>query len=168
MKKPPECSPGLRFHTNAGNLVYVAAAIALTMLLQVCAGIYRPPRGALPVETAATWERDGEISRTGIPFLESCTDNPSFVPGVYTIHLRLKVPESVLQAGQNVLIFPQIAGSSLTVYLNGLMLGQRGDPVSGRSTIWNSAHIFPVPAEASSRTIRSTRKSWAPMRRASR
>ena len=146
MKIPPESSPGLRFRTNAGNLVYVAAAIALTMLLQICTDIYQPPRGALTVETAATWERDGEVSKTGIPFLLSCTDDPSFVPGAFTVHLRLKASDSALEAGQNVLIFPQIAGSSLAVYLNGLMLGQHGDPVSGRSTIWNSAHVFPIPA----------------------
>ena len=146
MKKAPESSPGSRFPSSAGILVYIAAAIGLTMLLQVCTGIYRPPSGAVPMETAASWERGGETSQVSIPFLEACLDDPSFAPGLYTIHLRLKVPGEALGTEQNVLVFPQIAGSSLAVSLNGTQLGQRGDPVSGRSTIWNSAHIFPIPA----------------------
>ena len=148
MKKSSEYWPKLRFLANAGNLSYMVAAIALTILLQTFAGIYEPPRDATLAESPVTWYRNGEMSQTSIPFLESSADDPSYTPGMYTIRLRLKAPDQVIAAGQNVLVFPQIAGSSLGVYLNGSMIGQRGDPVSGQSTIWNSAHIFPVPAKS--------------------
>ncbi|HWP69178.1 MAG TPA: GGDEF domain-containing protein [Rectinemataceae bacterium] len=125
----------------------MAAAIALTLFLQALAGIYKAPRDATLTESLASFDRNGAVAEPcGIPCLKSSGDKLAFVPGIYTFHLRLSVQQEALAAAQNVLISPQIAGSSLRVYLNGILVGQRGDPVSGQSTVWSSAHVFPVPA----------------------
>lgn len=149
MKESSESSPKHRFSAKAGSVAYVAAAIALTLILQAFAGIYKPPRGATLTESHASFDRNGVMTEScSIPCLESSGDKLSFVPGIYTFHLRLNVPQEAMAAAQNVLIFPHIAGSSLRVYLNGVLIGQHGDPVSGQSTVWNSVHVFPVPSGA--------------------
>lgn len=124
--------------------LFILAGIVLASVMLLVA--YRIPRGAILSEASVLVERDGNSLRSsGIPMLFSAGSDPSFMPGVYEFHLRFVLPDGFSPAGGMALVFPQVAGSSLGVTANGALLGVRGDPWKGQSSIWNTVHVFHVP-----------------------
>jgi len=131
---------------NLKSMAYGALAVAIVLSLDLFLLAYRAPRDALVPESAVAVARDGiSLGYRGIPLLVSCAGGEPFVPGNYEFRMTLDIPDGDPAGGKSVLVFPRIAGSSLEVFLNGVLIGIRGDPVTGRSTVWNSVHIFSIP-----------------------
>lgn len=129
------------------SAAYIAAAFLVVFALQAFLSAYKAPRDALLAEPSAAIERDGvSLGTKALPILISCTGDASFQSGTYVFHMKLRVPGAIAGGENWAIVFPQMAGSSLAVTLNGLPIGVRGDPKDGRSSIWNAVHVFPVPA----------------------
>ena len=107
---------------------------------------YDTPKDALLPQASVRVEREGNLlgART-VPLLISSASDPSFIPGTYTFNFEFNAPGDRPMDGGKALVFPQVAGSSLLVKLNGVLLGIRGDPATGQSSIWNAVHIFRIP-----------------------
>lgn len=129
------------------SAAYIAAAFLVVFALQAFLSAYKAPPDASLVEPSAAIERDGvPLGTRALPVLISCASDASFQSGGYVFHMKLRLPDAIAGGENLALVFPQMAGSSLTVTLNGLSIGVRGDPRDGRSSIWNAVHVFPVPA----------------------
>jgi diguanylate cyclase (GGDEF)-like protein len=130
----------------ARGVIQLSAALFITFLLGAIANICEPPSGSIPLPSEMRASLDGkDLGKIRTPALFSAGSDSNFHPGIYSFAFELDAPAL---GGDMVLVFPHISGSSLSVSLNGAFIGGRGDTFSGRSTIWNSAHIFPVPANA--------------------
>ncbi len=139
----PKPSP----RANMRSAAYIAAVFLVVFALQAFLSAYKAPRDALLAEPSAAIERDGvSLGTKALPILISCTGDASFQSGGYVFHMKLRVPGAIAGGENWAIVFPQMAGSSLAVTLNGLPIGVRGDPKDGRSSIWNAVHVFPVPA----------------------
>ncbi len=127
------------------GVTLLGLSLAMSLLLILSPGIGNPPTGALLLSGDMIADLPGEASiRVHVPTLYSAGKDSGFRPGIYAFEFGLSVPVSS-NTSDLVIVFPHISGSSLSVSFNGSFLGSRGDPVSGRSTIWNSAHVFQVP-----------------------
>ncbi len=132
---------------RGGLLLGLSLLTALFIIL--APGILDPPPGAIVLPSSMKASLDGAAPEiVPVPTLFSSSKDPRYRPGMYSFEFELEKP---LEASGGdipnglVLVFPHISGNSLSVSLNGNGIGSRGDPASGRSTIWNSAHIFPLP-----------------------
>ena len=122
---------------------YLAFAVLLSAALELFVLAYNPPRYALPLDGPVSARRDGlSLGSLEIPFLNSCGSNRKFIPGFYTYAMEFELPADLRREKNLALVFPQIAGASLSVSANGTLLGRRGDPAEGRATIWNAVHVF--------------------------
>ncbi len=111
--------------------------------------LYRTPDGA--------WPADSTISLTipgGLPaasptiWYMNASDAEEFHPGLYEVRLSFRLPGNAPLPGPESrlsLVFPYSGGSAMEVRVNGAWVGSRGDMAQGRSNIWNSAKIFPLP-----------------------
>lgn len=128
---------------------YLAFAVLLSAALELFVLAYNPPRYALPLDGPVSARRDGlSLGSLEIPFLNSCGSNRKFIPGFYTYAMEFELPADLRREKNLALVFPQIAGASLSVTANGTLLGRRGDPAEGRATIWNAVHVFHLPEAA--------------------
>lgn len=126
--------------------VEVLAAVFCVFALQLSIKLYEPPAGSVFIEGPISVERDGSPLGTGrIPLLYSSGSDPGYRPGIYRFGADLLADEKLLATEGQVLVVPQISGSSLELRINGVLLGTRGDPATGRSTVWNAVHVFPLP-----------------------
>jgi len=74
--------------------------------------------------------------------------NPGYVPGKYRFILTShQDPQASANGSYLYLVFPYIAGTSMSVFWNGQFIGSQGDTMRGNSNIWNSAKIFTLPSE---------------------
>jgi diguanylate cyclase (GGDEF)-like protein len=125
---------------------YVLLLVIVFAVLEVFILAYRPPKDALLVEPEVSYLRDDSmLGRQNLPLLLSSGGDPHFISGMYSFELRLFLPENMKDSARKVLVFPQISGSSLEVFIDGEKLGSRGDPAAGQSSIWNSIHQFCLP-----------------------
>jgi diguanylate cyclase (GGDEF)-like protein len=138
---------GKGFPVATKNILYLCGAIALSFLMQMVVVAYRIPEHALVSESTTQMSRNGVfMGSCSVPCLFSSGNDERFIPGSYHFMMDISVSEAVLIMDDLILVFPQIAGSSLTVEMNGRVLGVKGDPVSGQSSLWNAVHIFSVPS----------------------
>jgi diguanylate cyclase len=127
------------------NALSLIAAVLLVLALQLATNLYRPAKGAIALGEAISVGVDGiDLGGGRVPLLFSSGKAPDFKPGVYRFVMEFPAGEKVRQSGDLVLVVPQIAGSSLEARLNGVLLGVKGDPVLGRSSIWNAVHVLPI------------------------
>lgn len=106
--------------------------------------IYTPPQDAALLCPSIKISRDGLFIKSGtLPFLSDANDKTGFRSGTYLIEATSLSNRDDYRAP--VLVVPMIAGNSISVRLNGIALGSHGDPATGASSVWNSAHFFPVP-----------------------
>lgn len=147
MSKNAERAPRTRFPPRMKNAAYIALIIGIAMALETFVLAYRPPRNALLPDPFVVVERDGEFVGTReTPVLISSGKDASFISGNYVFRFTVSIPGDVPEDAKKVLVFPQVGGNSLEVTFNGVPIGVRGDPVSGRSSIWNAVHVFHVPS----------------------
>lgn len=130
--------------------------IATLVVVLVFIGLflaYRPPKTAVVATGIVEVARDGEPLPAGpVPWYAVATDREGFRPGRYRFTVSMELPN--LNYESPYLVLPLMAGSSLAVKVNGEQIGSRGDRVAGESSIWNAAHMFPVPLEILTPTTR--------------
>lgn len=127
-------------------VLYVILLVMVFAVLEAFVLAYKPPKDALLFEPEVSFFRDDSLlGQESLPLLLSSGGDPDFISGEYSFMLRFLLPDEETGSARKVLVFPQISGSSLEVFLNGEKLGSRGDPVSGQSSIWNSIHQFCLP-----------------------
>lgn len=140
MKKSTARFPRLAAGYAAGGLL---VALSLFGLLR----LYDPPAGAAVASGALSIGVPGRAAESaGLPFLACATDPGGFEAGTWTFEFGIDVRRGDFPEGA-ALVFPFIAGQSLSVSFNGRALGSRGDPVRGDSSIWNAAHVFVLPRD---------------------
>jgi diguanylate cyclase (GGDEF)-like protein len=136
-----------RRKTDFRAFAYLGVAVLIAAALELFVLAYRPPRDSLPLESEVVVDRDGiSMGSRKIPFLDGCGSDKGFVPGLYRYALSFDIPSGLEKERDLVLVFPQVAGASLSPSVNGVLLGKRGDEAEGRSTIWNAVHVFSLPS----------------------
>ena len=129
------------------NALSLLAAFLLVFSFQLTVGLYRPPVGSLSLDEPVTVALDGEgLGGGALPILFSSGSDPGFRAGTYRFVLEFRAGESTFRDEDLLLVLPHISGSSLEAWLNGVPLGLRGDPVRGRSNLWNTVHVLPIGA----------------------
>jgi diguanylate cyclase (GGDEF)-like protein len=104
---------------------------------------YQPPRGAdIATSSVIVTREHDSFGRYSVPWYTAATDR-AFVPGTYRFSVEIPSDQSF---DAPLLVVPFFAGNSLTVAFNGTTVGRYGDPVSGESSIWNSAFLIPLSA----------------------
>ncbi|MCX7027859.1 MAG: GGDEF domain-containing protein [Spirochaetes bacterium] len=127
------------------SVLSICAAIFLILIFQLSVNLYRVPKGALSLGDAVSIEVDGAAIGSGVvPLLFSSGSDPDFKIGTYRFTMDFPAGGKAIGGGDELLVIPQIAGSSLEARLNGVLLGVRGDPAKGRSSLWNAAHVMPI------------------------
>lgn len=112
---------------------------------------YRPQNDAyLADDSMVVQTPDGTSTEAPIPWYAVATHRGDFAAGQYHFTLQVELPPEEMRSPQ--LVLPFIAGSALQVKINDVLLGYRGDPIDGESTIWNAAHLFVVPPRLLSKT----------------
>ena len=135
-----------------GNAIYVFLIAGMILAIEMFLLAYETPKDAILPEASVRVERGGSfLGARSVPLLISSANDPSFIPGSYTFNFKLVLPGDFPTDSGKALVFPQVAGSSLLVTLNGVLLGVRGDPANGQSSIWNAVHIFQIPGGLLSR-----------------
>lgn len=129
-----------------GIAIYGFLIVFMVFAIGMFALAYSTPKDALLPSASVRVEREGSfLAARKVPLLISSASDPSFIPGTYTFRFEFDLPGDRPLDGGKALVFPHVAGSSLLVKLNGVLLGIRGDPASGQSSIWNAVHIFRIP-----------------------
>lgn len=127
-------------------LGYGIASLLLVIMFASLFVSYRAPASAVVVRNEITVDTpDGLRRSVSIPWYTVATPGGGFVPGRYRVVLDLAVPSGTIRSP--ILVLPFIGGSALEVRVNDFFIGFRGDPRDGESTIWNAAHVFPLPPE---------------------
>ncbi len=109
--------------------------------------VYRIPERALEFEPALNVRApDGRTFVSTVSWFTTCEKNPDYVSGIYRMELRLRAPEDAVREGVWYdLVFPYVGGNAIRASLDGRLLGVQGDFDRGRSNIWNSVKVFPIP-----------------------
>jgi two-component system cell cycle response regulator len=123
--------------------------VAAAVFLAGFNSLYRTPDGAWPAEGLVSLKTPGGIATPGpAVWYMNASDSAKFIPGLYEVRFSFHLPENESLPGPEChlsLVFPYTGGSAMEVRVNGVWAGSRGDMAEGRSSIWNSAKIFPLP-----------------------
>jgi len=111
--------------------------------------VYTIPRQALQFEPTLILQDPGRQKFVSpLEWYQSCENNSDFAQGLYHMTLRLIDPKAAIRDDAwYCLVLPYVGGNAIRASLNGLLLGSQGDFDLGKSNIWNSIKVFPIPPQ---------------------
>ena len=124
-------------------LSYLFAVLAAAAVMGLSALVRQPPSEARLLEKE--WRlsaADREHGTFSVPFYVTGKSNREFSRGIYEAAVRFD-----LQTGyeQPVLVLPYTNANAIQARLNGTNLGTIGDMQRGRTSRWNTPHMFAIP-----------------------
>ncbi len=115
------------------------SAFLVTLLVD---RLYRLPPSAHPVQSSWEMKTAAGTSRSrGSVYLLRSEEN-GIPEGEITIRGSFRIDNDIRRP---LLIIPAITGNGIRITMDGTYIGTAGDMSRGRSSIWGSSHVFPLP-----------------------
>jgi len=127
-------------------LIYLLLIIFSLAIMLTVERIYNPPGNSVPLEKVWRIDTGGNETEAQRPPVYFSGKDDDFYRGVYSFSTEINFNENELgRLLRPVIVFPYNAGNGLRLSINGAIIGSRGDLSEGRSSVWNSAHVFLIP-----------------------
>ncbi len=135
--------PEFRRFISIIDIILFSALITGITLTRGIDTLYTPPAEAVVLRRAWTvTDSAGSEYISELPAYMLCRGHKDLPEGLVVFTSSFDIEK---QLEHPALILPVISGNAFQVFLDGTYIGTRGDMVQGRSSVWNTSHLFNLP-----------------------